>query len=436
MADSNSPYRRTGGNSWEELLDQVNEELENPPEGSSCDPISPIDTPDECHRWSKSDIREVHDKLDEMPEDCFDFEDIPDLWKVSIIEDIEDQLGEAWCDCEDEEVCCEPCTNAGDQFEQFLGGEQCCAGCETPCTDNFCSSPACQGNTCRGQNACSIVTPYFQWMSSKAIVCRLPVEIEELQEEIDKLCDDIDELDQEIADLNADRAQCPPGEAGNACRASIDARIQDKEDEKAEIEEEKEELEEEKQEKEEELSETQAELSQQESDWRSCSDFNNNCASNCCGGTCGTCLVDSLPSTNPAGDPECECQDYIDDKFECQACFRCDTSWSMQERFNGNSWRTIYSGRYAYDGSMVFFSLRSIYCECVNTTGCCCTKFSMGASGPCSDCDPVSGGRCPSGGGSFQEWRLVVTPPYDFDPFDSQDGTPCDGERGSPGGFG
>jgi len=97
MANTSDPYRRLGSNSWEELLDQVNDELQNPPSG--CDPLDPIDTPGEDHRWAKSDIREVHDKLDEMPGDCFTFEDVPDLWKISIIEDIEGQLSEAWCDC-------------------------------------------------------------------------------------------------------------------------------------------------------------------------------------------------------------------------------------------------------------------------------------------------------------------------------------------------
>lgn len=107
MANSNDPYRRLGTNSWQELLDQVNNVLQNPPAG--CDPIDTIDGPDPEHKWSKEDITEVHDTLNTMPGNCFTFQEIPDKWKVSIIEDIEDQLSNAWCDCED---CLAPCSNA------------------------------------------------------------------------------------------------------------------------------------------------------------------------------------------------------------------------------------------------------------------------------------------------------------------------------------
>jgi hypothetical protein len=108
MANSNEPYRRLGTNSWQELLDQVNTVLQNPPPG--CDPIDTIDGPDPEHKWSKGDIIEVHDRLNTMPGDCFTFQPIPDKWKVSIIEGIEDQLSNAWCDCRDE--CLPQCSNA------------------------------------------------------------------------------------------------------------------------------------------------------------------------------------------------------------------------------------------------------------------------------------------------------------------------------------
>lgn len=114
MANINEPYRRVGTNSWEELLDAVNDKLQNPPD--NCDPIDEIDTPEECHRWAKSDIREVHDKLNEMPGDCFDFEDIPDLWKKSIIDDIENQLDNSWCDC--------GCTDEDRDKERALTGTE------------------------------------------------------------------------------------------------------------------------------------------------------------------------------------------------------------------------------------------------------------------------------------------------------------------------
>jgi len=103
MANTSQPYRRVGANSWEELINKVNDVLENPDDG--CDPIEPLEVPEAPHRWAKSDIREVHDRLNEMPGDCFEFDPIPDLWKKSIIDNIEEQLENAWCECEG----CEPC---------------------------------------------------------------------------------------------------------------------------------------------------------------------------------------------------------------------------------------------------------------------------------------------------------------------------------------
>lgn len=188
MATTNDPYRRIGTNSWEELLTQVNNELQDPPSG--CNPIDPIATPDECHRWGKSDIREVHNKLDEMPTDCFTFQPIPDLWKISIIEDIENQLSESWCDC-DEEQCCYDCPNCKDRETTFLGtetvGPDDCTGCSASAGD----TAAC--NVLRSDHLSARTdfnkrTTYsrkqFEW-------CDLKDELEVLQNELDNLQDDL-----------------------------------------------------------------------------------------------------------------------------------------------------------------------------------------------------------------------------------------------------
>jgi len=116
MPNPNKPFRRTGSNSWEELLDKVNDKLQNPPEDTDCEAIDEIDIPDAPHRWAKSDIREVHDALNEMPGDCFNFQEIPDLWRNSTIKDIEDQLDNSWCDCESE------CTQEDQDAQRALDG--------------------------------------------------------------------------------------------------------------------------------------------------------------------------------------------------------------------------------------------------------------------------------------------------------------------------
>ncbi len=219
MANTANPYRRIGANSWQELLDQVNDKLQNPKAG--CDPIDEIEAPEESHLWAKEDIQEVHDKLNEMPGDCFEFEDIPDLWKISIIEDIEDQLEEAWCDCE---VCCYPCPNTGDTSIHFIVTEtvftdDCIAGC-SPNSDVLqeCANlreafyfPAVSNYT----------NGFLKFVNGTRETNCLENELEKLEEELEKLQDQLAELEEQLA-------QCPPGDAGVACREAIQAAIDDK----------------------------------------------------------------------------------------------------------------------------------------------------------------------------------------------------------------
>ena len=206
MANTSDPYRRLGSNSWEELLDQVNDELQNPPSG--CDPLDPIDTPGEDHRWAKSDIREVHDKLDEMPGDCFTFEDVPDLWKISIIEDIEGQLSEAWCDC-GEERCCYDCPNCevGVFETTFLTtetvGPNDCTGCSTTPADSTNCQTIKQGAYTDAVNNWFEISTYagrqFDW-------CGLLEELAVLQEELEQLEDELAELQQELVECGTNQA--------------------------------------------------------------------------------------------------------------------------------------------------------------------------------------------------------------------------------------
>lgn len=84
---------------WNEVIRDVNEVLENPPEDSDCDPIEPLEEVEPEHRWAKSDIRAVQDKIKETcPE--ITFAEIPDLWKQEILDEIYEKLEEAWCDCD------------------------------------------------------------------------------------------------------------------------------------------------------------------------------------------------------------------------------------------------------------------------------------------------------------------------------------------------
>lgn len=205
MATSASPYRRIGVNSWEELLNQVNDKLQNPPSG--CDPIPTIDTPASPHRWAKSDVREVHDKLNEMPGDCFNFQEVPDLWKVSIIDDIESQLSNSWCDCE--KPCCEPCSNAGDNVTQFLTTVNTNLACDDL------GSNLCKPSGCEFDNLFAAAQTYRQnrnlWASSACNYCGC--------------LDELDDLEDELADLEDAKDACPAGPSGDACRSALDPQI-------------------------------------------------------------------------------------------------------------------------------------------------------------------------------------------------------------------
>jgi hypothetical protein len=86
---------------WNEIIQEVNDVLQNPPEDSDCEPIDTIEEVGENHIWTFGDIEEVQNKLKETCEDI-SFSDTPDKWKESIITEINDAIGQAWCDCEDE----------------------------------------------------------------------------------------------------------------------------------------------------------------------------------------------------------------------------------------------------------------------------------------------------------------------------------------------
>jgi len=249
MADSKTPFKRQGDNSWQAILDLVNEELESPPLG--CDPIEPIEDVDECHRWSKSDIQEVYDKLDEMPGGCFEWDDIPDIWKVSVVEDIETQLEDnAWCECDD--LCCEPCVNAGPTFiRQFLGSytsENLCVWCGS--IVDGCTSSECQLSC--NEAAHGTESDKLTYIAENIIIDSISIEISNLENEIEVLEKAIESNSLQQVQLEEDLLDCPPGSAGNTCRALIDAELAELEEERIRIQEEIDEKEAEKLQKEEE----------------------------------------------------------------------------------------------------------------------------------------------------------------------------------------
>ena len=101
MVTTNSPYTRTSWTddfAWNEIIQEVNNLCENPPDG--CDPIPGLKEVEPEHIWTRADIIEVQDKLKEMCRDI-EFTDLGGRWTSVIIDEIKDALDNGWCNCEE-----------------------------------------------------------------------------------------------------------------------------------------------------------------------------------------------------------------------------------------------------------------------------------------------------------------------------------------------
>ncbi len=93
--DPATPFTRINWN--EDIIQRVNDLCENPDSG--CDSLPLLVKVDPKHRWSKTDIQEVEDKLLEIcPNNTFS--DTPEKWSYSeTIVPIENAIEEGWCEC-------------------------------------------------------------------------------------------------------------------------------------------------------------------------------------------------------------------------------------------------------------------------------------------------------------------------------------------------
>jgi hypothetical protein len=100
-ADNQFPFSRKMWN--EEIIQPINSLCENPPDG--CDSLDPLNEAEEHHIWTKKDVQEVHDKLEELCEDN-EFEDLetPQLNYKKLITEILEAIQAGWCGCEPEEI--------------------------------------------------------------------------------------------------------------------------------------------------------------------------------------------------------------------------------------------------------------------------------------------------------------------------------------------
>lgn len=82
---------------WNDIIRQVNELAQNPDAG--CDPVEPLEEVEASHRWSKSDIRQVQNKLKEICDEN-EFDDVPNLWKQRTVDEINEAIARGWCNCD------------------------------------------------------------------------------------------------------------------------------------------------------------------------------------------------------------------------------------------------------------------------------------------------------------------------------------------------
>ncbi len=80
---------------WNKLIQDINDMIEDPP--GDCPPLEPLEEAEENHIWTKKDVEDVRDKLEEMcPNNEFE-EDLDKPWNTAIIDELEDNM--KFCDC-------------------------------------------------------------------------------------------------------------------------------------------------------------------------------------------------------------------------------------------------------------------------------------------------------------------------------------------------
>jgi hypothetical protein len=356
MANSNEPYRRLGTNSWQELLDQVNTVLQNPPEG--CDPIATIAGPDPDHKWSKADITEVHDRLDTMPGDCFTFQPLPDKWKVSIITDIEGQLSNAWCDCAGD--CIQQCSNARESASVTYLGSWFVDACR-PCQPGEClQQPSIDLMTQARSEGLFAFFAVSDWSDATVTLCSRQDQLSTLEDELTAL------------QLAAD-AICTidplPDPACAAAQAAVAAKQVEVDAKQVEVD------------------AQQAVVDGHLADANAAAAASMQFAQDACTAesACGTCLVGSVGSE--------PCVDYACNQLgpDClgKDPTRCCVSWAISRKttrltpfFSEGSWQSLMSGGYTPTGQPYIRS--GNFAPCISAYAC----SAYGGADPCRfDCN-------------------------------------------------
>lgn len=220
---------------WNAVIRRVNEERQNPPEDTDCEPLDEIEEVEEGHIWTKGDVEGVRSAIDEM---CpFAWAEPLDYWHRRILDEIDEALSReygGWGDEADE--CCEPaclpdCTNAVNEnpVETYIGTFT-AEGCRVIGGYEHCGWEYRFAATSKGGEAVSAVG---DWSDLWLQYCALVDAVEDLEHDLEK-------LQAQLAGLEAVRdAECakPPPNNCAAAQQAVNAKQQEIEAKEQEIEE-------------------------------------------------------------------------------------------------------------------------------------------------------------------------------------------------------
>lgn len=390
---------------WNAVIRKVNEERANPPEDTNCDELDPIDEVEADHIWTKGDIEDLRDAIDEMCE--FAWVENLEFWHDSILTEIDDALDREYGGWGDEGECCmeecsPDCPNAvaGGLIETYLGSytvSAClpCGPCDVPdCPRSCCTHSEMNSVREKGMEAWYAMT---QWGVYWNQYCILEGELEDLEGELEI-------LEEQLVVLEGIRDEECAKDPPNRCeqrQQAVDDKQQEVDDKQQEVDE-----------KEVERDEKQAEADAEEAKAEAAAVESMSMARDCepygslyfFGDAAGS---EPLPFT------ECDklpvpCLGYWNPPIRCQV------GWSVYQKtwkyydwggvFEYN-WQVRMSGRYTRSGQPYV------------------TFLNMCAGVPayaCSSCGPDGG--CASGCGVYHVYEVRV---HHFYPQTTPEGEEC-----------
>ncbi len=204
---------------WNAVIRKVNDERADPPSDTSCEALGSIDEVEEDHIWTKQDVEDLRDAIDEMC--AFSWSEDLTIWRDSIITEIEAALDRDWGGWGDEEECCHEecmpdCDNALGLVETYIGSFI-VNGCYIGADPNLCTFFDRYAVNDEGALA------YFAteaWVSDSLELCYIIDEVEALEGELEDLEAELTALEG-IRDIECAK---PPPNNCVAAQAAVDAK--------------------------------------------------------------------------------------------------------------------------------------------------------------------------------------------------------------------